>query len=979
MADHNHDDIYSKIDHQHITEDGVPIYVSREELGSHIANQNPNSVHLTPKEKEEALQLATHVNDYKPGGVSEGQAIKFGKVAIGEGLTVTNGVVGLDGEVSAVTEDEFIIDKNSVNQTIFSVKSELGYMRTTLEVFINGDKISKSAIKEMENRRTFIIDAGLLAIGDLMIVKYFTYSPIKFVDHAPQHAPMGSDAIQFATSENGGGLMSSTDKIKLEQAGTTAHSHHNKSILDATEESFTTEQKNKLANISDSANKTQGSSTNGNILVDDQEVQVYRHPGYGTNPHNTNKGDVGLGNVDNTSDMDKPVSNAQATELGKKLDKTETSKTATANKILYLDGNGKLPAGVTGNAATATKLETARSINGVAFDGTQNITITANPNAHTHKSNEITLMDGYSKPSQTSNILPTDTLNAAIGKLEKKFEDKSDNHTHPYRPDNWVPGWAEILNKPDVETKAGAQEKVDVLKAYTDAELLSTLTASKTYTDGEILKVLGDAGLDTALDTIKEIVDAIGKDPNFSENIKALIETKLNITDAEAQYAIFNEMIALKAPLNSPALTGTPTINGENVATTNYVDTGLSGKVNNSHISVIGSSSLGHVKTGGDISINADGTMSFKDIGAHGHPWEKITGKPTSPIIQIDDAVSKRHSHANNSILDLIEQPFKTVDKTKLDGIAPNANNYVLPVASATTLGGVKVGRGLLITGNGELTIGGFQTGEVIPVVTLEEEFVATEGQTEFILQDGLYIPNCGAIEVFIDRDIKIPLSEIDDSHGDKFILTNPCKVGQKVLARYTQINNLASTIHAQSHLTGGQDAIPVATNSSDGLMSKEDKIKIAAIEGEATKVESSTVNGNIKINSVETNVYTHPNTASTRHVTDLQISNWDNKSDLTYVNTELAKKSPIHNHPYTPIEHSENGDIHVTLNDKLSWNGKVEQTELEVVDSKIENHLSNHPQGFSGNYEDLTNKPLFIGTTAPVSPMLNMLWVDIN
>jgi len=31
----------------------------------------------------------------------------------------------------------------------------------------------------------------------------------------------------------------------------------------------------------------------------------------------------------------------------------------------------------TGNAATATKLETARTINGVSFDGTANITITA--------------------------------------------------------------------------------------------------------------------------------------------------------------------------------------------------------------------------------------------------------------------------------------------------------------------------------------------------------------------------------------------------------------------------------------------------------------------------------------------------------------------------------------------------------------------------------------------------------------------------
>lgn len=40
------------------------------------------------------------------------------------------------------------------------------------------------------------------------------------------------------------------------------------------------------------------------------------------NPHNTNKSQVGLGNVDNTSDLDKPISTAQQTALDKKVDKT---------------------------------------------------------------------------------------------------------------------------------------------------------------------------------------------------------------------------------------------------------------------------------------------------------------------------------------------------------------------------------------------------------------------------------------------------------------------------------------------------------------------------------------------------------------------------------------------------------------------------------------------------------------------------------
>ena len=47
---------------------------------------------------------------------------------------------------------------------------------------------------------------------------------------------------------------------------------------------------------------------------------------------------------------------------------------------------------------------------------------------------------------------------------------------------------------------------------------------------------------------------------------------------------------------------------------------------------------------------------------------------------------------------------FTAAYKSKLDGIANNANNYSLPTASSSTLGGVKVGSGLSIS-NGVLSV----------------------------------------------------------------------------------------------------------------------------------------------------------------------------------------------------------------------------------------------------------------------------------
>ncbi|GEM_PF-3089087 len=57
---------------------------------------------------------------------------------------------------------------------------------------------------------------------------------------------------------------------------------------------------------------------------------------------------------------------------------------------------------ITGNSATTTKLQTPRKINGVNFDGTTDITITANPNSHKHAKADIT--DFPSIPTKLSEL-----------------------------------------------------------------------------------------------------------------------------------------------------------------------------------------------------------------------------------------------------------------------------------------------------------------------------------------------------------------------------------------------------------------------------------------------------------------------------------------------------------------------------------------------------------------------------------------------
>lgn len=85
------------------------------------------------------------------------------------------------------------------------------------------------------------------------------------------------------------------------------------------------------------------------------------------------KADVGLANVDNTSDANKPISTATQNALNTKVD-TSTNQTIAGVKTFSSTISGS----ISGNAATATKLATARTINGVSFDGTANIVAPTN-------------------------------------------------------------------------------------------------------------------------------------------------------------------------------------------------------------------------------------------------------------------------------------------------------------------------------------------------------------------------------------------------------------------------------------------------------------------------------------------------------------------------------------------------------------------------------------------------------------------------
>jgi hypothetical protein len=90
------------------------------------------------------------------------------------------------------------------------------------------------------------------------------------------------------------------------------------------------------------------------------------------------KADVGLGSVDNTADASKPISTATQTALDLKAPLASPTFTGTVTgvtKTMVGLGNVDNTADSAKNVLSATKLTTARTINGVSFDGTANITV----------------------------------------------------------------------------------------------------------------------------------------------------------------------------------------------------------------------------------------------------------------------------------------------------------------------------------------------------------------------------------------------------------------------------------------------------------------------------------------------------------------------------------------------------------------------------------------------------------------------------
>lgn len=122
-------------------------------------------------------------------------------------------------------------------------------------------------------------------------------------------------------------------------------------------------------------------------------ILAIENGGTGATTTSAAKTELGLENVNNTTDANKEISTAANIALALKANLASPSFTGIVNSPNF---TGTL----TGNASTANKLTTSRTINGISFDGSSNITIPDNTRilqSEKAANNGVATLDGSGK------------------------------------------------------------------------------------------------------------------------------------------------------------------------------------------------------------------------------------------------------------------------------------------------------------------------------------------------------------------------------------------------------------------------------------------------------------------------------------------------------------------------------------------------------------------------------------------------------
>ncbi len=635
-----------------------------------------------------------------------------------------------------------------------------------------------------------------------------------------------------------------------------------------------------------------------------------------SNPHNVTKTQIGLGNVDNTSDLNKPISTATQSALNNKVDKvtgkglsTEDYTTAEKEKLATLNNYND-----TEVKADITKLQSNVG--------------TLQSDVSTAKENISTLQEDVT--GIEGNV---STLTQSVSTLDTTVEGLETDVTE-------LQGTVSDVEETVGTLQTNLNNKVDKVQG----KGLST----NDYTTEEKQKLAGLNNYDdtTVKQDIRELQTDVGALETTVGNHTKSIET--NTTDITT---LKGNVQTLQTNLGNKV----DKVTGKGLSTEDYTTTeknklaGIEANANNYTLPKASGTVLGGIKIGNNLKIDENGVVSATDTNTTYTTMKGATSSTagTSGLVPAPQQGQQNSFLKGDGTWGTVESAtygeatqdqsglMSANDKKKLDNIEANANNYTLPVATTTRLGGVKAGNNITISEDGTISATDTNTTyEVMEGATSEANGQSglvpapTQGQqTRFLRGDGTwqvptnttYTNATQSKDGLMSSKDKTKLDGIEDNANNYVHPTTPgnkhipsggstgqvlkwsadgtavwgtdnnttytnattSKAGLMSATDKTKLDSLQnfddSTI--QENIGDLQSSVSTLENSvstiEESLGNKVDKVsgkqlstndyttteknKLSGIATGATKVEKSNTNGNIKINGTETTVYTKP------------------------------------------------------------------------------------------------------------------------
>ena len=306
------------------------------------------------------------------------------------------------------------------------------------------------------------------------------------------------------------------------------------------------------------------------------------------------------------------------------------------------------------------------------------------------KTSDLTNDNGYLTSIPSEYVTETELDNKGYltehqdisGKTDKSYVDtelakKSDKtHTHSYN---------DLSDKPTIPSIDGLATK----KELTDG--LAT-KSDTTHTHDQYLtehQDLSSYALKTELPTVPTKVSQLQNDKGYITEIPSeyITETELRAKGYLTEHqdisgkANISDLSTVATSGSYNDLTNKPTIPNKTSQLQN--DSGYLTSIPNEYVT--------------DEELNAKGYLTSI-------PSEYITETELNSkgyLTQHQDISGKVDKVDGKG---LSTNDYTTTEKNKLNGIEENANNYSLPIASSTVLGGIKIGSGLNIDSNGVLS-----------------------------------------------------------------------------------------------------------------------------------------------------------------------------------------------------------------------------------------------------------------------------------